>query len=307
MGNTDSLPDRINEEQAKELAGELWNQYIFDAMIDDDGLAAKQDVVDAASEALMAFQGESVEIMRVTSRRKKSTHKSFKSNQELGQYMYEKRKGKKSAPNVQICQMAHLGQFEDLVAMCEMSEASVLDTVDIHMDRTALQIACTYNFVNICEYLIEKGCDMNKQNHEMKTALHYAAQYGNWEIVNMLLKANANKDTKDNLGRFAGDWVESDYSGVGFVKKDASLFEEMMAALTPKNPNLKLYRGTRTGKENDPPSAEVVAVEISDLSTIQMHKDAESLMHRTSKSFTSNDLEGSLASSRSLRKSIIAA
>jgi len=304
MGNTDSLPDLINESQAKELAGELWNQYIFDAMVDEDGLAAKQDVVDAASEALMAFQGESVEIMRVTSRRKKSTCKKFKTNRELGKHNYEKRKGKKSAPALEICQMAHLGQFEDLVAMCELAEAGVIDAVDTHMDRTALQIAATYNFEEICEYLIEKGCDVNKQNKDMKTALHYAAQFGNWHVVAMLLKSNADPDAKDNLGRFPGDWVESDYSGEGFVKKSSAHISEMLATLAPKNPKHKLYRGSRSGKECDPPSAEVVAVEISDLSARQICSTASSMMHRTSKSFQSTD--GSVTSTRSMRKSIAA-
>lgn len=307
MGNADSLPDRINEEQAKLLAGELWNQYIFDALVDENGLASKQDVVDSASEALMAFQGESVEIMRVTCRKKKSILKVFTSNQELGRSIYERKKSKKNEPQLEICQMAHLGQFDDLVAMCEMTDADILDAIDPKLNRTALQLASTYNFIDIIEYLVEKGCNIDKLNSESKTALHYAAQYGNWDAVALLMKKGASPDVKDSLGRFAGDWVESDYSGEGFIKQDQSRFDEMLALLSPTTGHL--YKGPRTGKENDPPSAEVVAVEITN-NNFQVHANnnasTKSGLNHTSKSLRS---EGSASSviSAGRRTSAIAA
>lgn len=278
MGNTDSLPDRITEEQAKEVAGELWNQYIFDSIVDDDGLAAKQDVIDSASEALMAFQGESVEIMRVTQRKKKTVVKKFQSNQEFGKHVYQELMARNNGPSLEICQMAHLGQLDDICAMCELSDGSGLDDCDTRIDKNALMISSFYNFQNIVEYLAERGCNLDKQNNEGKTALHYAAQIGNWDVCTFLVKKGASTDVKDSLGRLAGDWCESDYSGSGFVKQDETRILEIKTLLAPKNPKNKLYDGPRVGKEQDPPSAEVVGVEIADANA---YKKKESIAMRT--------------------------
>lgn len=286
MGAAESMPARINEDQAKELAGELWNQYIFDSLLDEDGLADKQDVVDAASEALMAFQGESVEIMRVCSRRKKATQKKFKTNEELGKSIFEKANSRRSGPKLEVVRLAHNGQRDDLVALCELSDPSILDEVDPVVDKTALQVAALYHFVGICEYLIEKGCNVNRQNKESKTAAHYAAQSGNWDVVELLVKAGTNPDLKDHLGRFAGDYVESDLSHSGFVKQDTSRFPEMLEILAPREKGNYLYRGVRQGLECDPPSAEVVAVEINK-DSFQVSAGA-SMLNRTSRSLNSN-------------------
>lgn len=286
MGAADSMPERITEAQAKHLAGELWNQYIFDSLVDEDGFADKTDVVDAASEALMAFQGESVEIMRVSDRRKKGSVKKFSTNEELGKKLFDKRNGRQNGPAKEICKLAHSGNIDDMVALVELSEYDVLDLLDPNIDRTALQIACTYHFMPICEYLIEKGCLVNKQNKDMKTALHFAAQIGNWDIVTLLVKSGADTDIKDNMERFPGDYVESDYSGHGFIKQDISRFPEMLALLNPKKKGNVLYNGPRQGTENDPPNAEVVAVEITK-ENFQISKNGQSGHARTSRSFQS--------------------
>jgi len=59
MGNTNSLPDYLTEQEAREVAGELWQQYIFDGLKNENNQVSKEDLVDSASEALMACQGES--------------------------------------------------------------------------------------------------------------------------------------------------------------------------------------------------------------------------------------------------------
>jgi len=296
MGNkSSSLPDRITEDQAKELAGELWNQYIFDSIVGEDGLADKNDVIDSASEALMAFQGESVEIMRVTARRKKSVAKTYKTNQEFARSVYESKKSKKSGPKLEICQLAHMGQLDDLMSLCALAEASTLDSLDSKLDKTALQIASMYGFVDICKFLIEKGCSVDMQNREKKTAMHLAAQVGNWEIVTLLASSGASTDVKDTLGRFPGDYVESDYSCEGFVKQDTSRMEEMKSLLVPRNPQNRLYQGPRKGKQNDPPAADVVAVEISQ-DSFQVAESGVQLS-RLSRSVKSN---GSTRSSRNI-------
>lgn len=287
MGNKlDALPGKLTKEQVRQIAGELWNQYIFDAISDENGLVDRHDVAEAASEALMAFQGESVEIRQVTSRRKKSTTKTFKSNQEFGKSLYEKRvSNHKRGHMPDVCRMAHLGELDDMVLLGGMSDANVFETLDKGLDKTPLQIASLFNFGAICDYLIEKGCNVNQQNKEMKTALHYATQAGNWNITRVLVNAGASTDVKDNIGRFAGDYIESDYSIEGYVQKDLSKMQEMKELLTPKEAGNQLYTGALVGKLKNPPSTHIVAVEISDLSL----ENCRSSLKPFTRSSNSND------------------
>ncbi|CRL01979.1 CLUMA_CG015369, isoform A [Clunio marinus] len=69
--------------------------------------------------------------------------------------------------------------------------------------RTALSYICSTNLTNFLELFLHlPGVDVNKADNEGNTPLHFAAQAGQTEIVNMLLTKSKgiNIDAKNNLG-----------------------------------------------------------------------------------------------------------
>jgi len=64
-----------------------------------------------------------------------------------------------------------------------------------------LHYAAQNSKLNMLEYLLEQGADINmKSLHEGKTALHHASQHGNLEVVTFLAEKNADLKIKDNEG-----------------------------------------------------------------------------------------------------------
>jgi ankyrin repeat protein len=69
-------------------------------------------------------------------------------------------------------------------------------------------MAVTYDNLEMVEYLIEEGIDVNKTTRRSGfTALMAAACYGRAEIVEVLLKNNADKDLVDIKGFNATDFA----------------------------------------------------------------------------------------------------
>ena len=58
--------------------------------------------------------------------------------------------------------------------------------------------------------MIENGADVNIKNNYGITALIYAAEHGNLEIVKYLVEKGANVNIKDNHGRTALDLAETE-------------------------------------------------------------------------------------------------
>ena len=52
---------------------------------------------------------------------------------------------------------------------------------------TLLIRASKMNNIHIVEFLLEKGCNINIQNRELNTALHYAYMYNRRELINILI------------------------------------------------------------------------------------------------------------------------
>lgn len=63
-----------------------------------------------------------------------------------------------------------------------------------------LLLAAYNNHINNAETLIKQGVDINFKNINGFTALMYAAQCGNEEIVQMLIDAGANVNIQDSIG-----------------------------------------------------------------------------------------------------------
>ncbi|KAH1013586.1 hypothetical protein HUJ04_002564 [Dendroctonus ponderosae] len=69
---------------------------------------------------------------------------------------------------------------------------------------TALHYAARNNHLDICEYLVKKGADVNAVTRAGKaSALHRAASTGRKEIVLSLLHKGANPDLEDADGKTA--------------------------------------------------------------------------------------------------------
>ena len=63
-----------------------------------------------------------------------------------------------------------------------------------------LIIATKNNSVQICEYILNKGCDVNYKNQYDNTALHYAVSFKYYTIINLLLKFKADEMVKNING-----------------------------------------------------------------------------------------------------------
>ncbi|MDG7053289.1 MAG: ankyrin repeat domain-containing protein, partial [Wolbachia endosymbiont of Alcedoecus sp.] len=67
--------------------------------------------------------------------------------------------------------------------------------------RTALHYAACFNDTNMAELLLDARADINAQDNMGRTALHYAACFNNTDMVELLLDAGAKTDIKDNNGK----------------------------------------------------------------------------------------------------------
>ena len=73
-------------------------------------------------------------------------------------------------------------------------------TEDIRDDKgnTLLILATHSNCMEIIEYLVSRGFDINGYNNNHNTALHYAISYRNFELVDYLIKNGADENIKNN-------------------------------------------------------------------------------------------------------------
>ncbi|MCW8839017.1 MAG: ankyrin repeat domain-containing protein [Thiovulaceae bacterium] len=95
---------------------------------------------------------------------------------------------------------------EDLIKLLIDKGADIYD-----FDNEGVSIfdmAITYNNINLVEYIIEDGIDVNKTNRKSGfTPLMCAACYGRVEITSLLLKHGADKNSLDTRGFSALDFA----------------------------------------------------------------------------------------------------
>lgn len=83
--------------------------------------------------------------------------------------------------------------------VCKINEIDSLDVVD-REGRTLLMYAVLYERHSIVKYLLEHNANLSQQDKHKFTALHFSAQVGNVEIVETLLRAGADVNSKDDFG-----------------------------------------------------------------------------------------------------------
>ncbi len=106
------------------------------------------------------------------------------------------------------------------VLACAMREGCSFETVMLLIENGAdkfdfddegvsiLDMAVTYNNIEMLEYLLHEGADINQtQRRSGFTALMAAACYGRVEIARILLAHGAKQETHDNKGFRAVDFA----------------------------------------------------------------------------------------------------
>ena len=73
------------------------------------------------------------------------------------------------------------------------------------LERNLLYIAARNGHVSICEYLINKGMNVNEVQKTGSTALHGAAYYGQINVIKVLLNYGAKTNIKNNFGHLPID------------------------------------------------------------------------------------------------------
>ena len=136
-----------------------------------------------------------------------------------------------------IFELARRGSVQEVQAVVKETP-NVLNTKD-QRGSTPLVLACYYNNIEVVSYLIQNvddingstkdgsplmasavkgynaisklliaaGADVNLQDANQTTALHYAVMFKNYDLVLMLLEAGANPNHKNNVGQSPKDYV----------------------------------------------------------------------------------------------------
>ncbi|XP_044151009.1 transient receptor potential cation channel subfamily A member 1 isoform X1 [Bufo gargarizans] len=79
-------------------------------------------------------------------------------------------------------------------------EKNILDLPDGN-NETPLHKSCLFDHVDLAEYLLSLGANIDSVDNEMRTPLLMATSCSSWKIVNLLLEKEADVKLTDNFGR----------------------------------------------------------------------------------------------------------
>jgi len=107
-------------------------------------------------------------------------------------------------PTVGFSEAVQTGNVAEVESNLFWGKGKFKPTINGPLDktgRTALHAAAEYGHLELAEYLIRNGAEVNHTGHWgalLKTPLHLAATNGHEDIVRLLLAHGANPDAKDN-------------------------------------------------------------------------------------------------------------
>lgn len=114
---------------------------------------------------------------------------------------------------------------EELALILPKDKLTLLNKVNKE-NRTALHFNTLYNGnLDITKVLLDNKINLDVQDKQGQTALHYAIALGKWDLSLMLVKAGANITLKDNNGLTAEDYLMERGNIEGFIKLFSILSE----------------------------------------------------------------------------------
>jgi hypothetical protein len=103
------------------------------------------------------------------------------------------------------------------------------------LERNLLYIAARNGHVEICEYLINKGIEVNELQKTGSTALHGAAYYGHFQVVKLLLNYGAKTNIKNNGNHLPIDEAFTDEIKKLLKENEEDKIFELYQSLLSKN------------------------------------------------------------------------
>jgi hypothetical protein len=123
-----------------------------------------------------------------------------------------KKKGKtnNSPPHVECDHLFALvrhGNTKEVADLLSNSESCGDEFVDQY-GNTLLITACQNNRIDIAEYLLSNGANVNAQNFSGNSSLHYACKFRYTDLINKLIKTDsADTSTRNSIGRRCYDMM----------------------------------------------------------------------------------------------------
>ena len=99
-----------------------------------------------------------------------------------------------------IFKVVELNKFEEYI---KLINASTLNTVDEHYQHNLLQTAIVENSIEIGLDLISKGIDINHQDINGLTPLHYAAEYNALKLATAIIMNGGDVNIQNKYGNNA--------------------------------------------------------------------------------------------------------
>ncbi len=115
------------------------------------------------------------------------------------------------------------------------------------LQRNLLYIASRNGHASICEYLINKGINVNEVQKTGSTALHGAAYYGQIKVVKILLNYGAKTNIKNNFGHFPVDEAMTEEIKTILKESGKDKILELYQSLLSKNIAYKLVPFSQDG------------------------------------------------------------
>lgn len=106
--------------------------------------------------------------------------------------------------------LLHKGDKAMVEAYVKNHENS-LKTLEYKSKRAPLHIAAKHGHLDLADYIIQRGSEIELRDKLMKTPLHYACEGGHNSVVELLLDCGADPFETDNSGRNAMHYAV--YSG----------------------------------------------------------------------------------------------
>ena len=98
----------------------------------------------------------------------------------------------------ELCEAAAAGDIEAVKA--ELNEGADPNARDSELGATPLSWATLFNHVEVAEFLIQKGADVNARNRDGGTSLHGAAFLGHADIAALLIQKGADVNARNDKG-----------------------------------------------------------------------------------------------------------